>query len=57
MEKFWGQFEPAIKCAGVDVLSTDEITLADIEQYQRFDADWVSYEDETEMPPMAVGVA
>ena len=57
VEKFWGQFEPAIECAGVDVLSTDEITLADIEQYQRFDADWVSHEDETEMPPMAVGAA
>ena len=28
-------------------LGTDEITLADIELYQRFDADWVSFEDET----------
>ena len=53
---FWDQFKPRIQCAGVDVLSTDEITLADIEQYQRFDADWISYEDDTEMGPIAVGV-
>ena len=57
VEGFWAQFEPRIHCAGVDVMSTDEITLADIEQYQRFDADWISYEDETETLPLAVGVA
>ena len=47
VEEFWGQFRPAIQCAGVDVLGTDEISLADIEPYQRFDADWVSFEDDT----------
>lgn len=47
VQSFWDQFEPGIKCAGVEVLGTDEITLADIELYQRFDADWVSFEDET----------
>ncbi len=46
-QSFWEQFEPGIKCAGVEVLGTDEITLAEIESYQRFDADWVSFEDET----------
>ena len=45
---FWDQFRPAIQCAGVEVLGTDEITLADIEPYQRFDADWISFEDDTE---------
>ena len=51
---FWGQFEPGIECAGVDVLGTDEITLADIEPYQRFDADWVSFEDDTPVIPPVV---
>ena len=54
---FWDQFEPGIRCLGVDVLTTDEITLADLEQYQRFDADWISYEDETVSPLMMVDVA
>ena len=45
---FWDQFRPAIQCADVEVLGTDEITLADIEPYQRFDADWISFEDHTE---------
>ena len=44
VEAFWNQFEPAIVCDGVEPLGTDEITLADIEPYQRFDADWVSFE-------------
>ncbi len=47
VQAFWDQFEPGIGCAGVEVLGADEITLADIEPYQRFDADWVSFEDET----------
>ena len=51
---FWGQFRPGIECAGVEVLGTDEITLADIEPYQRFDADWVSFEDETSTIPPVV---
>ena len=51
---FWGQFRPGIECAGVEVLGTDEITLADIEPYQRFDADWVSFEDDTPVIPPVV---
>ena len=58
VQAFWDQFEPGIECAGVEVLGTDEITLADIEPYQRFDADWVSFEDETSTtPPVADRVA
>ena len=51
VEAFWSQFEPAIACEGVEPLGTDEITLADIEPYQRFDADWVSFEDDTSTTP------
>jgi hypothetical protein len=47
IEAFWKQFEPSIECVGVDVLGTDELTLAEIEPYQRFDADWVSFADDT----------
>ena len=54
VQKYWGRFEPGIQCAGVEVLATDEITLADIEPYQRFDADWVSFEDETPIIPPVV---
>ena len=43
---FWDQFRPGIECESVAVLTTDRITLADIERYQRFDADWVSFEDD-----------
>ena len=35
----------------VEPLGTDEITLADIEPYQQFDADWVNFEDETPTTP------
>ena len=55
-QAFWSQFEPGIECAGVDVQGTDEITLADIEPYQRFDADWVSFEDETPTTPPVVDI-
>jgi len=30
--------------------------LADIEPYQRFDADWVSFEDETPIIPPALRI-
>ncbi len=50
---FWQQLQADIKCLGVEVLPTNRITLADIELYQRFDADWVSFEDETAVTPMA----
>jgi hypothetical protein len=54
---FWEQFDPSIALAGVEVLGTDEITLADLEPYQRFDADWVSFEDETATPPATADMA
>jgi hypothetical protein len=54
VQAFWDQFQPGIECVGVEVQGTDEITLADIEPYQRFDADWVSFEDDTMgIPPTA----
>lgn len=54
IEMFWNQFEPGIECAGVEPLGTDEITLTDIEPYQRFDADWVSFDDDTPATPAHV---
>lgn len=47
VQSFWSQFKPSIECVDVEVLGTDEITLVDLAQYQRFDADWVSFEDDT----------
>ena len=35
----------------MEPLGTDEITLADIEPYQQFDADWVNFKDETPTTP------
>ncbi len=52
IEAFWKQFGPGIECAGVDVVGTDELTLAEIAPYQRFDADWVSFADDSAMTPM-----
>ncbi len=54
IKAFWDQFIPGIDCAGVELLGTDEITLADIEPYQRFDADWVSFSDDTPATPPTV---
>ena len=45
--EFWDRLRPAIECESVDVVTTDLITLDDISRYQRFDADWVSFEDDT----------
>jgi hypothetical protein len=53
VQTFWNQFKPGIECVGVEVQGTDEITLADIEPYQRFDADWVSFDDDTPTTPPA----
>lgn len=51
---FWEQFSAAgIIFDGVDVLGTDEITLAVLDLYQRFDADWVSFADDTAVTPPA----
>ena len=57
VQAFWEQFKPGIECAGVEPLGSDEITLADIEPYQRFDADWVSFDDDTSATPMTVDMA
>ena len=57
VQGFWDQFKPGIECAGVEPLGTDEITLADIEPYQRFDADWVSFDDDTSTTPVTVDMA
>ena len=57
VQGFWDQFKPGIECAGVEPLGTDEITLADIEPYQRFDSDWVSFDDDTSTTPMTVDMA
>ena len=57
VQGFWDQFKPGIECAGVEPLGTDEITLADIEPYQRFDSDWVSFEDDTSTTPVTVDMA
>ena len=54
VETFWGQFIPKIECGDVNVWFTDEITLAHIERYHRFDADWVSFEDDTVTTPPTV---
>lgn len=53
VEEFWKKF-PGIECAGVEVTATDKLTLAEIEPYQRFDADWVSFADDTPATPYAV---
>ena len=47
VESFWTDAHPMIEFEEVDILGLDEITLADVELYQRFDADWVSFADET----------
>jgi hypothetical protein len=49
VRSFWEQFAPGIQCVGVEPLGADEVTLAALEPYQCFDADFVSYEDGTEM--------
>lgn len=53
VERFWKQFHPGIECDGVEVHSTGNLTLAEIELYQRFDADWVSFADDSPMMPYA----
>ncbi|MFH1865372.1 MAG: hypothetical protein ABIK85_05755 [Candidatus Eisenbacteria bacterium] len=52
IKTFWDQFKPGIECAGVEPLGTDEITLADLDAYLRFDADWVSFDDDTPVTPI-----
>lgn len=57
VSRFWNQFSPMVVCDGVEVRATDELTLADIEVYQRFDADWISFADETPTVPPAADMA
>jgi hypothetical protein len=54
--KFWEQFTPSIECREVTVRATDEITLTDLSEYQRFDIDWVSFEDDTDAIPIAADI-
>lgn len=51
---FWKQFGPGIDCVGVEAIATGALTLADIEKYQRFDADWVSFADDSPATPHVV---
>jgi len=54
VRSFWETFGPGIEVDEVDVRRTDEITINELERMQRFDADWVSFADETETVPLAV---
>lgn len=56
-EDFWSGVHPAVECEEVDVRGTDEITLSAIERYQRFDADWVSFADETPAIPLVTDLS
>ena len=51
-DAFWDRLRPGIACEGIRLLTSDRITLAHLESYQRFDADWVSFEDDTSVVPM-----
>lgn len=53
VEAFWKQFAPGIVFDSVEVISTGKLTLAAIELFQRFDADWVSFADDTPATPHA----
>lgn len=48
IKTFWRQFRPGIICdeGEVTILSTDEITLDMLEEYDRFDADWLSFSED-----------
>lgn len=49
IESFWNRFS-GIECVGVEARGTDDLTLAEIEAYLRFDADWVSFADDSPGP-------
>lgn len=53
VEQFWDQFRPRIDCKVVRVIPTSKLTLAEIDKYQRFDADWVSFADDSPATPPA----
>ncbi len=51
---FWKQFSPDIELEGVLVTTTADLTLAELELYQRFDLDWVSFSDDSAAPSVAL---
>lgn len=51
-QQYWNQFQPYIECEDVVLYSADQVTLRDIAPYQRIDADWVSFEDDTPIIPL-----
>ncbi len=57
IDTFWSQFEPDIVCDGCEVLGTDELTLDDLARYHRFDADWVSFADDSDSTPAAADMS
>lgn len=52
--EFWNRLRPGIECVGIEVRTTDRMTLDDLERYQRFDADWMSFEGETPVTAIEV---
>jgi hypothetical protein len=55
IEDFWSKF-PGIEFDEVSIQGTDAVTLYDIERYQRFDADWVSFADDSPLTPTVIGL-
>lgn len=52
IEDFWNAPD-GIACGEVEILPLDSITLADLHNYQRFDADWISDADDSPQTPPA----
>jgi hypothetical protein len=52
VETFWKQFK-GIVLDEVEVQGTDDLTLADLDAHQRFDADWISFADDSPTMPSA----
>lgn len=50
---FWNE-RSGVECVEARTLGLDEITLKDMMNYQRFDLDWISFEDETESSPLTL---
>lgn len=49
--EFWNE-RSGVECVEARTLGLDEITLKDMMNYQRFDLDWISFEDDTESSPV-----
>lgn len=56
VETFWAKFNPGIQFVEVEVLGINELTLADIQDHQRFDVDWVSFADDSISIPDVVDI-